>query len=369
MREMLVAVVAVNLAAVTNAGRADEPPATVVLKGSMKDVLTVAWAADGKSLATGSYDRTARVWDPATGQQTALLPGLAPEGVNVLVLAFSPDLKVVAAAYRGDVTLRAVPDGKVLVKFDAILDRKVEAAFPQDVYAMAYSPDGKRLVTGGSVAAPVRGGTIGGIAIVRDAETGKLIHKSQTLQTAVCSVAWGPDGKRFAAGTNGTGGEGELEGEVGVWDAETGKNLDTFKLRQNENPIWLSAGDVALGPDSKRIAVPLTVSSRGNPFGAGLEDRGGPIRIWDLGAGKPAKLVKELKTSMKWVVFNPDGKSLAGGGQGNFVKVWDVETGDELATLPSPGGISAIAFSPDGKSLAGGSGDGSVRIWATPTAK
>ena len=371
MNELRAAVVAVILSAVMNPGLAADPPEPVVLKGHAKPVSAVVWAADGKAVMTADDDRTIRAWDPATGRQTASVSGIAREGYGGPIVAFTADLQVVAVNYWGEITIRSVPDGKVLLKIDPILDRGQKAAFRPDVFAMAFSPDGKRLATGGSVAA-VGGphGLPGGIVIVWDAETGKIVHQSGKLSTAASSVVWSRDGKRFAAGTNGAGGELPEAGEVRVWDAETGKILHSFKVKPEvKQGEWASAGDVAFGPDGKRVAAPVTAGSRGAPAGLLIGDTGASVRVWDLETGEATQPVKGLKASVGRVVFNPDGKRLATAGSDKVVRVWDVETGKELAALPSPDRITVIAFSPDGKSLAAGSSDGSVRIWAVPPAQ
>ena len=359
------------LAGMLNPVRAADPPEPVVLKGHTKGVSAVEWAADGKTVATAGDDRTIRVWDPATGRQTASLPGIAREGYSGPVVAFTADLKVVAVNYWGEITIRSVADGKVLVKIDPILDRGQKSAFRPDVFAMAFSPDGKRLATAGSVAA-VGGphGLPGGIMIVWDATTGKIIHKSDKLSTAASSVAWSTDGKRFAVGTNGAGGELPEAGEVRVWEAETGKVLHSFKVKPEvEYGEWASAGDVAFGPDGKQVAAPVTAGSRGAPAGLLIDDTGASVRVWDLGTGKSTQPVKGLKASVGRVVFRPDGNRLATAGGDKVVRVWEAETGKELAALPSPDRVTVVAFSPDGKSLAAGSKDGSVWIWVMPPAK
>ena len=361
---------AVVLAGATNFTHAAGLQEPVVLKGHTTAVLAIAWAADGKAVATSGDDRTIRVWDPATGRQTEFQPEIARAGYGGPVVAFTSDLKVVAVNYWGEITIRAVVGDKVQVKIDPILDRGEKSAFRPDVFAMAFSPDGRRLATAGSVAA-VGGphGLPGGIVIIWDAETGKIVHKSERLSTAASSVAWSADGKRFAAGTNGAGGELPEAGQVWVWSAETGKVLHRFHVKPEvEQGEWASAGDVAFGPDGKRIAVPVTAGSRGTPAGLLIDDRGASVRVWDLETGKATQPVKGLKASVGRVVFSPDGNHLATAGGDKILRVWDVETGKELAAFSNPDRVGAVAFSPDGKSLAAGSKDGSVRIWVVPAA-
>lgn len=351
-----------------NSGRAAEP---VVLKGHTKAVTALAWGADGKTLATAGDDRAILLWDAETGRQTSALAAIAREGYGGPVVAFTPDLKVVAVNYWGEITLRTVADGKTLVKIDPILDRGQKSAFRPDVFAMAFSPDGKRLATAGSVAAVGgRHGLPGGIVIIWDAETGKLVHKSDKLSTAASSVVWSTDGKRYAAGTNGAGGELQEAGEVRIWDAEKGKVLHSFPVKPEvDYGEWASAGDVAFSPDGKRVAAPVTAGSKGAPAGLIIDDTGASVRVWDLQTGKSTQPVKGLKASVGQVVFSPDGKRLATAGSDKMVRVWDIEMGKELLALPCPDRVTVVAFSSRGQSLAAGIRDGSTRILAMPPAK
>jgi RNA polymerase sigma factor (sigma-70 family) len=347
------------------------PAQPVTLKGHTKAVSAVTWAANGKAMATASDDRTVRVWDAGTGKQTASLTGVAREGYGGPVVAFTADLKVVAVNYWGAITIRTVADDKVIARIDPILDRGQKSAFRPDVFALAFSPDGKQLATAGSVAAVGGGhGLPGGIVVVWDAETGKLVHKSDVLSTAASSVGWSADGKRYVAGTNGAGGELPEAGEVRVWDAETGRSLHSFKVKPEVNQgEWASAGDVAFAPDGKRVAAPVTAGSRGAPAGLLIDDTGASVRVWDLETGKGTQPVKGLKASVGRVAFSPNGKLLATAGGDKMVRVWDAESGKELAALPGPDRVTVVAFSPDGTLLAAGSRDGSVRIIPVTAAK
>ena len=352
-----------------NVADSQEP---LVLKGHSLRVSTVAWADDGKSLATASDDRSIRVWESDTGKQLADLQGIARTGWGGPVVAFTADLTRVAVNYWGNIAISTFPDNKLLTQIDPILDRgqKKSASGRPDVFAIAFSPDGKRLATGGSTAA-VGGqhGLAGGIVVVWDTESGKIVHQSDKLSTVVSSVTWSADGNLLVAGTGGAGGELQEAGEVWVWDAETLKPRHHFSVKpETKYGEWASAADVAISPDGKRVAVPITAGSRGAPAGIILNDTGATIRVWELESGKDTALVKGLKVAVRGVVFSPDGKHLATAGGDMHVRVWDSETGKQLAELPSSDRVEAVAFSPDGKSLAAGSKDGTVRIWKMPIA-
>lgn len=365
MNAIRVMMVAVGLALAANSTHAAEPPEPIVLQGHTMAVSAVAWAADGKAVATAGDDRTIRVWDPATGRQTAIQPETARAGYGSPVVAFTTDLKVAAVNYWGEITIRAVTGDTESVKIDPILDRGERSAFRPDVFAMAFSPDGKRLATAGSVAA-VGGphGLPGGIVIIWDAKTGKLLQKSAKLSTAASSVAWSADGKRFAAGTNGAGGELPEAGQVHVWSAETGKLVHRFHVKPQVKPgEWASAGDVAFDPEGRRIAVPITAGSRGTPAGLLISGTGSSVRVWDLETGEVTQPIEGLKASVRRLAFSPDGKYLATAGGDKVVRVWEVGTGKEVAAWSSPARIEVVAFSPDGTALAAGSKDGAVRIW------
>ena len=343
----------------------------LALKGHTKSVTALAWAADGKSLVSAGDDRTIRTWDTVTGKQTASLTEIAREGYGGPVVAFSPDLKRAAINYWGEVTIRNVADGKKVGGFDPILDRGEKFVFRPDVYAMAFSPDGKSLATAGSRAAVGgRHGLPGGVVAVWDAATGKVKQRFPNLSTGAGAVVWSPDGKLVAAGTTGAGGELPDAGEVMVWQAASGQTDRNFSVKATvEQGEWASAADVAFSPDGKKLAVPVTAGGWGTPGGLLIEETGSAIRVWDLEKAKSSQPIKDLKAAVGRLAYSPNGRQLATAGTDKIVRVWDLTNGKELAALTCTARIGVIAFSPKGDSLAAACADGLILIWALPAGK
>lgn len=342
-----------------------EPAAPVALKGHEKGVTTIVWSADGQTLATASDDRQVLFWNPATGETTRTMRDVAATGYGGPVVAFTSDLQLLAVNYWGDITIRSVADGRKIASIDPILDRGQRSAFRPDVYAMAFSPDGKRLASAGSTAAVGgRHGLPGGIVLAWDVATGKLVRKFGVLSTSPSSVAWSPDGTRLAVGTNGAGGELPEGGEVHVWNAESGELLHRLSAKSTVEPgEWASVADVAFTADGRHIAAPVTAGSRGTPAGLLIEDTGAAVRVWQLPTGESRLAVRGLKASVSRLTFSPDGKWLATAGADKTVRVWDWSNGKELGKLACQAPVQVVAFSPDGRLLAVGSRDGSARIW------
>jgi serine/threonine protein kinase len=222
------------------------------------------------------------------------------------------------------------------------------------VWAGAFSPDGKTVVTGS------RDRT----ARLWDVRTGQPLGETLTHEHPVWAVAFHPEGKLVLTGCGSA--DGKL-GAVRLWDARTGKPV-TPPL-----PQPAQVGDVRFGPDGQSFLVVcanFVQVYRTAAVVAGPPEAARPLSLGHANAPVLA------------AAFSPDGGTIltgtglfpldpktgarvpAGGG----AHLWDTRTGRPVgAALPHPAVVDAVAFSPDGKKFATGSWEGTARLWQTET--
>jgi len=350
----------------------------LTLQGHAAGVWSVAFSPDGQRLASGSDDKTVKIWDSATGNGLLTLHGHAG-GVRRVV--FSPDGQRLASG----------SDDKTVKIWDSATGKELLTlqGHAANVNSVAFSPDGQRLASG-SDDKTVK---------IWDSATGKELFALKGHAGWVMSVAFSPDGQRLASGS--------MDKAVKIWDSATGKELLTLQGHAG------GVDRVAFSPEGQRLA------SAGSD-GAGSST----VKIWDSATGtelfslkQTALLLQEggaqfvgrlaflpdgprlysseyVTTVTSWdslarqelfalngheghvwsVAFSPDGQRLASGSGFETVKIWDSLSGKELFALKrhadSIGPMFwSVAFSPDGQRLASGSGYKTVKIWDSATGK
>ena len=100
----------------------------------------------------------------------------------------------------------------------------------------------------------------------------------------------------------------------------------------------------------------------GRPLASGSGDD--TVRLWDVVTGEAIATLEGHTSGVSSVSFSPDGSTLASGSWDGTVQLWDVVTGEPIATLEGhTDRVESVSFSPDGATLASGSWDGTILLW------
>jgi len=297
--------------------------------GHSDDIRAIAFSPDGTLLATGSVDRTARLWDAATGAPFAVLDG---HSNGVSAVAFSPDGKRVATASGGsfDSTARLwnVVAGSELHTLAGHTDKLV---------AIRFTSDGGRVVT----ASADRTARIWDVPTAR--EIAVLAGHAGPLTGLVVSA----DGGRIATSST--------DGTARLWDAVSAREL--FVLKGHEKGVT----SLALSPDGSLLVT-------------GSEDTSG--RLWNATTGGVRAVLQGHTGGITSVAFSPDGKRCVTGSSDKTARIWDADTGESIAVLQGHStGITGVSFSPDGSRLVTvavgqwGAEEPTSRLWDVATAR
>ncbi|MEU3353735.1 serine/threonine-protein kinase [Streptomyces sp. NPDC037389] len=294
------------------------------LTGHTRDIGCLVFGPDGRTLVSGGFDKTARLWDAVTGRAITTFKGHTEW---VMSLAYSRDGRTLFTGSfdktlrRWDVRTGAPLD--VVTTYDGEFD---------SVNCLALSPDGATLAVGvGSRVELVKPDTGRSFATLTG-HTGSMDH-----------IAFSPDGKTVATVAADTG----KYGTVRLWDAGTGRPTATLTSDVEKN-----FSTTVFSPDGKTVA------------GAGPG-----VRLWDVATGRPTATLTDAHSYIRSAAYRPGKAVIAGAGSsrkadvadgtGKAVSLWDLSTGRVASTLTGTApqskydpSISVLAFSPDGATLA-----------------
>ena len=362
------------------------------------------FALTENKIAIGWGDGKIQVWDPKTGEALSTLDEHAMpvdmsddpevfafmwEGPQILALAFSPDRTRLASASK-DKTVRL---WNINTHESMTLQKHTGWA-----NVLAFSPNGKILASG-SVDKTVQ---------LWDTATGEPLATLTGHVNGIAALAFSPDGTTLASASadgairfwrtktgaplpphitgytesirtatfsqeNSTLVSVAFNGEITFWNLETPQKST---VRTAGHQDWLAT--LAFSPDGTKLA---SVRAFGNVifrpgFNHAIWSAGSSIRLTDVSTGIELATLTDVKTPSR-LTFSPDGKTVAFDSEAKKIHLWHTETGDELniplvdreADIRNMPRVTALTFSPDGTTLVSGTNQGEIQTWNVATGK
>jgi len=285
------------------------------LAGHHTTVSSMVYLPDGR-LATGSFDRTVRIWNTRTGCES-FPPFFSQDGFVCSLAVAASGKSLALGTYTGAVCI-----------WNLEAPRKPPRRFlPHDsgVFSVAFSPDESLIA---SVAAD-------GLRLWR-AETGQqVVMPSDTI--VVNGVVFSPDGKTMAS---------NFGKKTHMWNISTGSPEAVYALSHD-----VEVGCICFSIDSTTLAVGL---------------RGSTIQLWNLTTRKMVLTLPGQSGTVHWIQFSPDDRSLVSFLNGGTIHIWNLHSDlDDRGPVVLHGkvGYGYPALSPDGSYFALASDNHTIQIW------
>jgi WD40 repeat protein len=333
-----------------------EPLTLAILSRHTRHVMAASFSPDGQRIVTASLDKSARIWNAATGELQATLAG--HEG-GIWAAAFSPDgSRVATASLDHTARIWSVASGRLL----AVLIGHRAA-----VWAVSFSPDGRRVVTA----------SWDKTARIWEAATGKLVATLDGHSGEVWAASFSPDGNRIATAS--------LDHTARLWNAATGNPICILAGHADEVSAaeWSSDGarvvtaswdktariwdatrcrSIASLHGHSDVIAAASFSRDGRWIATASRDR--TARIWNGVTGEAVATLAGHSDEVGSATFSLDGSRLLTASRDQTAKIWNTASSELVATLKGhTGGVTAASFSPDGTRALTASLDETARVW------
>jgi len=282
------------------------------LRGHTGSVNAVAITPDGRFALSGGQDKTLKLWEIATGQEIRTFTGHTHDVYSV---AITPNGRFVFSGSYKTLKLWEIETGKEIMTLTGHSHR---------VECVVITPDGKFAFSGSRELK------------LWEIATGNEIRTFEGQSYGVNSVAVTPDSRFVLSGSN--------DNTLKLWEIATGREIRTFTGHEKD------IISIATTPDG-RFAL------------SGSENE---MKLWEIETGKEIDTIP-TGHNKNWVnsyAITPDGKFGLSGHNDDTLKLWKIETSENIQTFTGhSGGVSSIAITPDGRFALSGSWDNTLKLW------
>ncbi|HEY6540314.1 MAG TPA: NB-ARC domain-containing protein, partial [Ktedonobacteraceae bacterium] len=279
-------------------------------------IWAVATSLNGQYWAAGSRRGEVRVWEE--GGQILHLAWQAHTS-TVATLAFSPDGRtLVTGSWDGAIKLWDVESG-------ALLWTNWQT---NNIQRLAFAPDGRMLASSGADA----------VIQLLDAHRGTHLLTLSGHSGPVYALAWSPDGSLLASGG--------FDTHIRLWDFSGAQPGPGMRMLVGHTD-WVFT--LAFTPDGRTLT-----SGSWN----------GTVKLWEVASGRVRETLTGHTGRVWAVAWSPDGRTVANCEWDQTIWLWDVERRSYRTVLHGhSAGVHGLAFTPDSRSLLSGSDDGTLRVW------
>ncbi|KAF9432568.1 hypothetical protein BGZ76_010624 [Entomortierella beljakovae] len=303
----------------------DKGTTEITLTGHEGEVTSVVYSPNGKEIVSGSYDKSVRIWDVETKKQKHAFQG---HGGVVTAIMHSPTKPQVASgSFDSGVRVWNTDTGEC--QFN------LEGGHKEKITVVMFSRDGRHLATGSDDK----------VIKVWDTDDGKLLYEISKENGGhdggVSSIVYSPIKDEFASGSN--------DRTIRIWKMEDGSPVKTLKGHD---------GDV----------TSIVYSADGSTIASGSDDK--TVRLWDVETGTPFHTLQGHTLRVTSVVYCAEIDQIASGSWDKTVRLWNLNASNTLGnTRGHSRKVTSILYSPQGSAVASGSEDHSIRLWKTSTGR
>jgi WD40 repeat protein len=285
-------------------------------------VQTLAFAADGKTLAVASFSRELRLFDVGQKRESSEARVIEIDDSRITAVGFMPNGKqIVIAAANGTALVREIGNDEKRISL---------GSYPFAIWSLAFDEDGQRMVAG----------SWDGTTRIWDTSSWQVVQKLKGHEESVSAMILGRQGMVSAG----------LDGRLLFWPPQISGIKPKGMITGPADPVWVAV----YSPDGKRLF---------------LGGRGERFEMWDVEKHEQLFSIKGHSTT-RCAAFSPDGKTLATGGDDRTIMLSSAEDGQIRHTLEGHrGSVSAVLFVDDGKTLISGCDRGLLKFWDTTTGK